>query len=107
MSSVGLPIFNHLCNNYLFVLNLTYNIAYFNNTQPMILVYVLMCSNIPLAIAISMVIITLVYLTANIAYFAVLTPSEMLQSSAVAVVSQYSQHYHSLCGFHPQLMQKN
>ena len=40
-----------------------------------------------MAIAISMVIITLVYLTANIAYFAVLTPSEMLQSSAVAVVS--------------------
>ena len=50
--------------------------------------HVVMCRNVPLAIAISMVIITLVYLTANIAYFAVLTPSEMLQSSAVAVVSQ-------------------
>nr|KAG5701761.1 hypothetical protein BaRGS_000751 [Batillaria attramentaria] len=41
--------------------------------------------NLPLAIVISMVIVTLVYLTANIAYFAVLTPSEMLASSAVAV----------------------
>ena len=54
----------------------------------MIMFHVVMCRNVPLAIAISMVIITLVYLTANIAYFAVLTPSEMLQSSAVAVVSQ-------------------
>ncbi|KAK7097442.1 large neutral amino acids transporter small subunit 1-like [Littorina saxatilis] len=41
--------------------------------------------NLPLAIVISMVIITLVYLTANVAYFAVLTPADMLQSSAVAV----------------------
>jgi L-type amino acid transporter 5 len=34
-----------------------------------------------------MVLITLVYITTNIAYFAVLTPSEMLESSAVAVVT--------------------
>ena len=66
---------------------------YFYDIQPMIMFHVVMCRNVPLAIAISMVIITLVYLTANIAYFAVLTPSEMLQSSAVAVVSQCSWRY--------------
>lgn len=33
-----------------------------------------------------MTIVTLVYLVANIAYFSVLTPAEMLRSSAVAVV---------------------
>ncbi|KAL8579893.1 hypothetical protein ACOMHN_039680 [Nucella lapillus] len=41
--------------------------------------------NLPLGIFISMVIITCVYITANVAYFAVLTPSDMLLSSAVAV----------------------
>ncbi|XP_076447036.1 large neutral amino acids transporter small subunit 1-like [Babylonia areolata] len=41
--------------------------------------------NLPLGIFISMVIITSVYITANVAYFAVLTPSDMLLSSAVAV----------------------
>ncbi|KAK3100395.1 hypothetical protein FSP39_019234 [Pinctada imbricata] len=41
--------------------------------------------NLPLAIIISMAIVTIVYLVANIAYFAVLTPAEMLRSSAVAV----------------------
>lgn len=41
--------------------------------------------NLPLAIIISMTIVTLVYLVANIAYFSVLTPMEMLRSSAVAV----------------------
>lgn len=41
--------------------------------------------NLPLAIIISMTIVTLVYLIANIAYFSVLTPTEMLRSSAVAV----------------------
>ncbi|XP_060607117.1 large neutral amino acids transporter small subunit 1-like [Ruditapes philippinarum] len=41
--------------------------------------------NLPRAIVISISIVTVVYLIANIAYFAVLTPSEMLASSAVAV----------------------
>ncbi|KAH3842181.1 large neutral amino acids transporter small subunit 1-like [Dreissena polymorpha] len=41
--------------------------------------------NLPRAIVISITIVTVVYLVANIAYFAVLTPSEMLASSAVAV----------------------
>ncbi|RUS79295.1 hypothetical protein EGW08_012950 [Elysia chlorotica] len=41
--------------------------------------------NLPLGIMISMGIITAVYMLANVAYFAVLTPAEMLQSSAVAV----------------------
>ncbi|XP_045204849.2 large neutral amino acids transporter small subunit 1-like [Mercenaria mercenaria] len=41
--------------------------------------------NLPRAIVISITIVTVVYLIANIAYFAVLTPSEMLASSAVAV----------------------
>lgn len=50
-----------------------------------------------------MSIVTVVYLVANVAYFAVLTPVEMLQSSAVAVVShvrvefeQSSGHVHYL-----------
>ena len=34
-----------------------------------------------------MSIVTIIYLVANIAYFAVLTPIEMLSSTAVAVVS--------------------
>ncbi|KAK3582828.1 hypothetical protein CHS0354_039971 [Potamilus streckersoni] len=41
--------------------------------------------NLPRAIMISMTIVTCVYLVANIAYFSVLTPAEMLTSSAVAV----------------------
>lgn len=41
--------------------------------------------NLPRAIVISISIVTVVYLIANIAYFTVLTPSEMLLSSAVAV----------------------
>ncbi|XP_064609093.1 large neutral amino acids transporter small subunit 1-like isoform X2 [Liolophura sinensis] len=42
--------------------------------------------NLPRAILISMSIVTVVYLVANVAYFAVLTPVEMLHSSAVAVL---------------------
>ena len=34
-----------------------------------------------------MPIVTLVYVAANLAYFAVIPPSEMLESSAVAVVN--------------------
>jgi len=41
--------------------------------------------NLPLSIAIGMLITTFFYLLANVAYFAVLTPLEMLDSTAVAV----------------------
>ncbi|KAI8799094.1 large neutral amino acids transporter small subunit 1 [Biomphalaria glabrata] len=41
--------------------------------------------NLPLAIMISMITVICVYLVTNIAYLAVLSPSQMLQSTAVAV----------------------
>ena len=42
--------------------------------------------NLPRAIYISLPMITVIYLLANVAYFAVLTPPEILSSNAVAVV---------------------
>ncbi|XP_069951305.1 Y+L amino acid transporter 2-like isoform X1 [Cherax quadricarinatus] len=42
--------------------------------------------NVPRAIAISLISVTVIYVLTNIAYFAVLTPSQMLSSAAVAVV---------------------
>ncbi|XP_065359911.1 Y+L amino acid transporter 2 isoform X1 [Calliphora vicina] len=41
--------------------------------------------NLPKAICISMPVVTVIYVVANIAYFSVLTPEEMLSSNAVAV----------------------
>lgn len=43
--------------------------------------------NIPRAIICSVFFITLVYVAANVAYFVVLSPSELLTADAVAVVS--------------------
>ncbi|XP_069954142.1 Y+L amino acid transporter 2-like [Cherax quadricarinatus] len=42
--------------------------------------------NVPRAITISLTSITIIYVLTNVAYFAVLTPSQMLSSAAVAVV---------------------
>ena len=45
------------------------------------------CRNLPRAILISMPIVTIVYILANVAYFAAMSPEELLASDAVAVVS--------------------
>lgn len=47
----------------------------------------------PLAIIITMSLVTLLYVLANVAYLAVLTPTEMIASSAVAVVRSLVVHF--------------
>ena len=44
--------------------------------------------NLPRAIYVSLPMVTIIYLLANVAYFSVLTPSEILASKAVAVVCE-------------------
>uniref|UniRef100_A0A673KTT3 Solute carrier family 7 member 9 n=1 Tax=Sinocyclocheilus rhinocerous TaxID=307959 RepID=A0A673KTT3_9TELE len=52
--------------------------------------------NLPLAIIIGIPLVIVCYIFVNIAYFSVMTPTELLQSPAVAVVSVHYSHSHSL-----------
>ena len=42
--------------------------------------------NLPYAIYLSLPVVTFLYILANVAYLAVLTPTEMMASNAIAVV---------------------
>lgn len=44
--------------------------------------------NLPMAIVIGIPLVTVCYILMNISYFTVMTPTELLQSQAVAVVSR-------------------
>ena len=45
--------------------------------------------NLPLAVYISMPLISVIYILANISYFTVLSPEELVESAAVAVVGMH------------------
>ena len=51
--------------------------------------YYFFSRNLPKAICISLPLITVIYVLANVAYFVVLTQDEILASNAVAVVSEF------------------
>lgn len=53
---------------------------------PVLKRYSLSPRNLPLAVIVSTTMVTVVYTLANVAYFAVLTPAEMLSSEAVVMV---------------------
>lgn len=57
--------------------------------------------NLPRGIMIGIPFVTFVYLSANIAYFAVLSPQTIIQSNAVAVV----RNYHNIRYFPRQYIQ--
>ena len=54
--------------------------------------------NLPRAIYLSLPVVTFLYILANVSYLAVLTPTEMMASNAIAVVScKFSRDPKSLC----------
>ena len=50
--------------------------------------------NLPIAIWFSCVLVTVIYVLANVAYFTTVTPDEIVGASAVAVVRTSILHWH-------------
>lgn len=48
--------------------------------------YLFICRNLPIAIGFSCILVTIVYVLTNVAFFSALSPADMLNSEAVAVV---------------------